>query len=260
MRKESCVKGIQIKNQQSNLFRLLAYAFGFFLMVLFMTGCESQGYDPGVPFALTQDVVIEELPTPTIGIAARSQTHTEASPTTIQSVATEPTATSPAVDMQACSSPVPLTPAQTEGPYYTPGSSERASLLEDDTRGIRLTLSGYVLTSDCQPVAHAWLDFWQADAAGEYDNVGFTLRGHQYTDENGYYQLITVVPGIYPGRTEHIHFKVQVDNGPVLTSQMYFPGVAENQGDGIFDSALVINIVEQSSDSLQATFNIIINP
>src|ERR687896_140012 len=44
-----------------------------------------------------------------------------------------------------------LTPAQTEGPYFTPDSPERASLLEPDMAGARLYLSGFVLTQACQP-------------------------------------------------------------------------------------------------------------
>ena len=97
--------------------------------------------------------------------------------------------------------------------------------------GTKLVLSGAVLTSECQPVANALVDFWQADSNGEYDNTGFTLRGHQYTDENGRYQLVTVVPGLYTGRTEHIHVKVQASNAPVLTTQLFFPGVASNLSD-----------------------------
>jgi protocatechuate 3,4-dioxygenase beta subunit len=159
-----------------------------------------------------------------------------------------------------CTSPAALTPALTEGPYYTPGSPERASLLEDGLTGTVLVLSGYVLTPDCQPVGHAWLDFWQADANGVYDNSGYILRGHQYADENGYYQLTTVVPGIYTGRTEHIHFKVQAPEGPILTSQLFFPGIAQNDQDGIFDPALVITITGQAGDTIEATINIILNP
>jgi hypothetical protein len=63
--------------------------------------------------------------------------------------------------------------------------------------------------SHSAPAANALLDFWQANPNGAYDNTGYTLRGHQYTDANGYYTLTTIVPGIYPGRTEHIHVKVQ---------------------------------------------------
>jgi protocatechuate 3,4-dioxygenase beta subunit len=111
-----------------------------------------------------------------------------------------------------------------------------------------------------QPVANALLDFWQADANGQYDNSGYTLHGHQYTDQNGRYELITVVPGEYPGRTGHIHFKVQAPNGPVLTSQLFFPGVQDNQADQIFDSALLIDITQDNSSSLQAAYNFIIAP
>jgi len=58
-------------------------------------------------------------------------------------------------------------------------------------------------------VGGALLDFWQADAAGDYDNTGFRLRGHQFSGADGRFRLATVVPGLYPGRTRHIHVKVQ---------------------------------------------------
>ena len=138
-----------------------------------------------------------------------------------------------------------LTPSQTEGPYYTPDTPERHSLYEDGMPGTRLTLVGYVLDANCKPLANTWIDFWQADANGEYDNSGYRLRGHQFTDAQGRYYLETVVPGEYPGRTEHIHFKVQLQNGNVLTSQLYFPDVAANQSDGIFDASLIMQIEDQ---------------
>jgi protocatechuate 3,4-dioxygenase beta subunit len=175
-----------------------------------------------------------------------------------QQVAAPQPATQMASAAPECTSPATLTPALTEGPYFKANSPERFSLVDANTRGIRLTLTGTVLTADCTPVAHALLDFWQADSDGQYDNAGYTLRGHQYTDENGRYQLITVVPGLYPGRTEHIHFKVQAPNGPVLTSQLFFPGVSGNDRDSIFDPQLVIHITQADSTSMQATFDFII--
>jgi protocatechuate 3,4-dioxygenase beta subunit len=147
----------------------------------------------------------------------------------------------------------------TEGPYFKVNSPERASLIEAGVTGTQLTLTGYVLTTDCKPVDHALLDFWQANSQGQYDNTGFTLRGHQFTDETGRYRLDTVVPGLYPGRTEHIHVKVQAPNGPVLTTQLFFPGVTDNQSDQIFDPGLLINI-QDNSDKMQATFNFIVTP
>lgn len=159
-----------------------------------------------------------------------------------------------------CSSPATLTPALTEGPYFKANSPERASLIEANTTGKRLILTGYVLTANCQPVVHALLDFWQADANGQYDNAGYTLRGHQFTDENGFYQLTTVIPGLYLGRTEHIHFKVQAPNGPILTSQLFFPSVPNNESDQIFDPSLVIHITKESDFNVEASFNFVIAP
>ena len=124
--------------------------------------------------------------------------------------------------------------------------------------GTQLVLSGAVFTTDCQPVAHALLDFWQADASGQYDNTGYTLRGHQYTDAAGHYQLTTVVPGLYPGRTEHIHLKVQAPGGPIITSQLFFPGVANNDADGIFNEKMLL-AVQETSDGLTATFDFVVN-
>src|SRR5262249_59582752 len=58
------------------------------------------------------------------------------------------------------------------------------------------------LGRDCRPLAGALLDFWQADDDGSYDNQGFRLRGHQFTDAQGRYLLSTIVPAAYAGRTD----------------------------------------------------------
>jgi len=145
----------------------------------------------------------------------------------------------------------------TEGPYYTPNTPESSTLYEEGMAGIKLTLVGYVYDTNCQPVANAWLDFWQADANGIYDNSGYTLRGHQYTDENGRYELVTVIPGIYPGRTEHIHFKVQAPNGKIITSQLFFPGVTQNNEDGIYDASLLI-VLQETNDDMSGQYNFVV--
>src|SRR5256885_3874852 len=132
------------------------------------------------------------------------------------------------------------TPSQTEGPFYKPNSPERTSLREPGISGTLLTVTGYVLSTRCQPIAHALLDFWQADGSGNYDNTGFRLRGHQYT-----------------GRTRHIHVKVEAPGRPVLTTQLYFPGEARNDSDGIFSPELLMQM-QQTSNGQLATFNFII--
>ena len=150
-----------------------------------------------------------------------------------------------------------VTPSLTEGPYYKSGSPEQANLYQDGVAGTMLILTGYVYDTNCQSVANAWLDFWQADGNGNYDNSGYTLRGHQYTDANGQFQLTTVVPGLYPGRTEHIHVKVQAPNGQVITSQLFFPGVAQNDSDGIYNADLLL-VITETSDGLQGQYNFVV--
>ena len=149
------------------------------------------------------------------------------------------------------------TPAQTEGPYFKPSSPLRTSLLEAGMAGTRLVLTGQVLSTTCTPVAQALLDFWQADDAGAYDNSGFRLRGHQFTDANGRFTLETVVPGLYPGRTRHIHVKVQRANGSILTTQLYFPGEARNASDGIYSAALLMTVTS-GANGREATFNFVV--
>ena len=141
-----------------------------------------------------------------------------------------------------CADDDDLTPAQTEGPYFTPNSPERTSLLEDGMPGERLALAGFVLDRSCRPVAGALLDLWHCDAAGVYDNDGYRLRGHQFSDAQGRFVFETIVPGRYPGRTRHYHIKVQAPGQKVLTTQLYFPGEKGNGRDRIFDPALLLDI------------------
>jgi protocatechuate 3,4-dioxygenase beta subunit len=178
-----------------------------------------------------------------------SAVHTTPSP----QAATTPQAT---ISDILCSDATP-TPSQTEGPFYKPGSPERTSLREPGLAGTPLTVSGYVFSTRCQPIAHAWLDFWQADSNGNYDNTGFRLRGHQYTGTYGQYTLKTILPGEYPGRTRHIHVKVQAPGQSILTTQLYFPGEPRNDSDGIFSSDLLM-IVQNTPNGLQATFNFVL--
>ena len=151
------------------------------------------------------------------------------------------------------------TPAMTEGPYFTPNSPKRKSVLPAGAAGTRLTLSGRVLTTAGRPVANALIDFWQASARGVYDNDGYRFRGHQFTDTRGRYSLLTVVPGLYPGRTKHIHVKVQAPREPVLTTQLFFPGVSGNASDGIFDADCLVKRWRVANGRRLATFDFVLD-
>jgi len=151
----------------------------------------------------------------------------------------------------------PATPAETEGPFYKAGPPEKASLLEPGMSGTKLSLSGVVRDTSCTPIRGARVDFWQADAAGAYDNQGYRLRGWQLTDAHGRYHLETVVPGEYPGRTVHIHVKVTPPGGATLTTQLFMPGVARNESDSIYNAALLMNVRDGGAAKI-ATFDFVL--
>ncbi len=150
------------------------------------------------------------------------------------------------------------TPKDYEGPFYKPSSPLRTTLLEPGVGGAKLVLTGFVLSRGCKPLAGAVLDFWHCDANGNYDNRGFRLRGHQFTDEGGRYRLETIVPGEYPGRTRHIHVKVQATGGRILTTQLYFPGNAGNGNDFLFKPALLMELADAGPDRL-GRFDFVLN-
>ena len=73
----------------------------------------------------------------------------------------------------------------------------------------------------------------------------------------GRYRLETIVPGSYPGRTRHVHVKVQAPKGPVLTTQLYFPGEPGNASDPIFRRELVLR-VREGADGRTAAFDFVL--
>lgn len=197
----------------------MRYLFAFLVLLSILTACT--GNTAQVPtYTIPTATSLPSTPELAAATAEVIPSSVEASPipapsddffTQMGVALTTPTCTGP-------------TQSQTEGPYYKPDTPQRNSLLEEGMPGTRLILVGYVLDQNCQPLPNAWLDFWQADANGEYDNAGYRLRGHQFTDSQGRYYLETILPGLYSSRPiEHIHVKVRPEGGHEITSQLYFP-------------------------------------
>jgi protocatechuate 3,4-dioxygenase beta subunit len=139
------------------------------------------------------------------------------------------------------------TPQVVEGPFYYESSLERRSITEKhagEPLRLCITLAGLVPgPGKCMPLPGAVIDVWHTDSAGLYSNVGTDLqpldtvgqtflRGHQITDDAGYVEFDTIVPGweivaapppiIAARRTTHIHVKAFHER-EVLTAQLYFP-------------------------------------
>lgn len=156
------------------------------------------------------------------------------------------------------------TDSQTEGPFYTPHTPLRTLLREPDTVGTPLVIEGRVLSTDCRPIAGAVLDVWSCDGNGVYDNDGFKLRGHQFTDEQGAFRIEIVKPAEYgpffARRTPHVHVKVQGRETSLLNTQLYFPGESLNQQDRIFSESLLMKVERSGDGALHASFDFVLTP
>jgi protocatechuate 3,4-dioxygenase beta subunit len=140
----------------------------------------------------------------------------------------------------ACDDHGEPTQAETEGPYYTPKSPERADFREPGMGGTPILLTGLVVSRSCVPQARVLVDLWHADDKGAYDNEGYRCRGHQFTASDGSYRFATIIPGRYPGRTRHFHVKFQESTGTHLTTQFYFPDEPGNEQDRLFRPELLL--------------------
>ena len=163
----------------------------------------------------------------------------------------------------ACGEPG-LTESQIEGPFYTPNTPLRTDLRQPGTVGTPLVIKGRVLSTDCRPIAGAVLDIWSCDGNGVYDNDGFKLRGHLFTDRNGAFRVETVKPAGYRNfgaqRTPHVHVKVQGPETSLLTTQLYFPGEPLNSQDSLFNQTLVLTVEKAPDGSLHALFDFVLAP
>ncbi len=158
----------------------------------------------------------------------------------------------------AACTPGTLTPRLTEGPFFKPDSPERSVLVESGIPGSKIVLTGVVLDSACRPVKGALVDLWHADGRGQYDNAGYRLRGHQYTDADGRYRFETVEPAPYVGRTRHFHVKVQPPGGAVLTTQLYFPGEPGNARDNLFRKELLMALQRDGSAAAAGRYDFVV--
>ena len=149
------------------------------------------------------------------------------------------------------------TPALTIGPYYPdrlPLDRDNDLLLINDAItpavGEIMWVSGRVLDSSGNAIRGAVVEIWQADNNGAYihsaspianRDSNFQGYGKFETASDGRYLFRTVKPGIYPGRTRHIHYQTKVAGRGDLITQCHFEGEALNAGDmvlsGIRDTA-----------------------
>jgi protocatechuate 3,4-dioxygenase beta subunit len=154
-----------------------------------------------------------------------------------------------------------LTPEISEGPFYFPLNMVRSDITEGKA-GMPLKIAFSVLdAATCQPIKGAMIDFWQADATGNYSGYDFEtamkamrgpfgpegpphaeptnkltfLRGISVSDSEGLAGFKSIYPGWYDHRAVHIHIKARIDGHVVHTGQIFFP---DDVTDAVFGTSL----------------------
>lgn len=171
------------------------------------------------------------------------------------------------------------------GPYY----EENSPLLEGskvvipqrpDEPGDKLKFFGNV-SSINGPIGNTKVEWWQDDADGLYSNYDstapdFNLRGQFYTDENGDFEVESIVPipyqiptngptgeftfaaGYHAYRPAHIHIKFEHEGHETLITQVFFEGDQWLETDvaGGVRSTLTTKLIEKG-DHKEASLNFV---
>jgi len=111
-----------------------------------------------------------------------------------------------------------LDPEATEGPYWVSGELIRSDVLTGEKGAITHLDINVIDVTTCKPITDAYVELWGCNATGVYTGVAArgngdgsksaiatnALRGVQPSG-NGTASFVTVIPGHYVGRTNHLH-------------------------------------------------------
>jgi protocatechuate 3,4-dioxygenase, alpha subunit len=143
---------------------------------------------------------------------------------------------------------LPVTPAQTVGPFFAIGLpwSDGPQVVPDGTQGA-IVITGRVTDGAAEPVPDALVETWQADPDGWFSHPDDPRQasppggaaacrrfGRCPTDGDGRYRIVTVRPAALPagdGTTEAPHIDVSVFARGLLdrvVTRIYFPDEADS--------------------------------
>lgn len=145
---------------------------------------------------------------------------------------------------------LPITPSETEGPFYPaeiPRDSDNDLLRVEGNNeaspGQLAYVHGTVVDRHGTPIDGARVEIWQCDQGGVYHHPGdsgnpdlrFQGFGAMVTSRTGGYHFRTLRPVPYTGRTPHIHYRVNAPGFERLTTQLYVAEEADrNARDGLY--------------------------
>ncbi|MBM7714106.1 catechol 1,2-dioxygenase [Bacillus thermophilus] len=178
------------------------------------------------------------------------------------------------------------------GPYFIEGSpllkKEPGKPLvltqRHDEAGEVLMFKGNVSSTDGMPLPNTRVEMWQNDHSGKYsafdaDAPRYNLRGHFYTDENGDFEVKTIVPVPYsipadgptgeflkymdqhPMRPAHLHLMFEAEGHETLITQVFFEGdewLETDVADGVRTD--LVTKLEDKSGHKEASLNFVMRP
>jgi len=174
------------------------------------------------------------------------------------------------------------------GPFYIPGAKPRQngdSIIETEDPGPRLRVSGHVRSQDGAPIQGATLEIWETASNGFYPvqdekQDPSNLRGTLTTDQNGYYEFLTVRPvpypvpvdgpvgdmmratGRHPMRAAHIHFVVNAAGHYPVQTHVFDSKSDYLDSDAVFGvrDSLILEFADAGNGALKTTFDITLTP
>jgi len=178
------------------------------------------------------------------------------------------------------------------GPFYrhdAPIRENESFLFQNSDEKDIIYVHGIVSDqSTKKPLAGAWVDVWQANSDGLYENqdqnqVEYNLRGKFKTDQNGHYGFYSIQPGPYPVpsngpsgellklldrpfyRPGHIHIIACHEGYRSVTTQVYSSKDPYLKNDAVFGvkDSLIVDFKPLEGNpkaKIEVEFSIILEP
>ncbi len=142
------------------------------------------------------------------------------------------------------------TASQTAGPFFRIGliyGPAQNNLVDDETRGERIIITGRVLDGDGEPISDAMVEIWQPDAKGIYKHPAdprhaeadphFRGFGRAETPRGGRYEFRTIRPGSRDGGAPYINVHLFSRGMLIHTmTRIYFADEPANAQDELLNS------------------------
>jgi protocatechuate 3,4-dioxygenase beta subunit len=127
------------------------------------------------------------------------------------------------------------TDAAIAGPFYVSNAVQATNINYLNMPGTPMRISGTVLggPDGKLPLPNARVEIWHCDDKGlyhpqasgdvtDYMSAEVNLRGLGVTNQQGQYAFDSIVPGVYPGRRRHLHFRIVANGHRSLITQSYW--------------------------------------